>query len=103
MTIDPSPYLSLDHEWWDAKHPGWALLDNALNHLTTLSGFRKLNVQIHFMKLGEETSEGEVRPTHWGDEWEAEVGTLDRDRFPISLRNPGVCFVCTFEVLENAY
>ena len=99
MTIDPSPLLGLDHGWWDAKDPGWALLDKALNHLTTLSGFRKLNVEIHFMKVGGRTSGGE-RSTHWGDQWEAEVRTLGRDRFPISFRNPGVCFVCSFEVLE---
>jgi len=103
MTIDPSPDLGLDHEWWDAKDPGWALLDNALNHLTTLSGFRKLNVQVHFMKLYGGTSEAKVPPTRWGDQWEAEVGTLDRDRFPISFRNPGVYFACTFEVLEDGY
>ena len=52
MTIDPSPQLSLDHTWWEAKHPGWARLDKALNHLTTLSSFRRLSVQIHFMKVG---------------------------------------------------
>ena len=99
MTIDPSPQLSLDHTWYEANHPGWARLDKALNHLTTLSGFRKLSVEIHFMKVGRES--GGQQPIHWGNEWEAEIGTLDRDRFPISFRNPEVSFVCSFELLER--
>ena len=106
MTIDPSPLLGLDHEWWDAKAPGWAQLDKVLNHLSTLSGFRKLNVQMHFMKVAGKTSaraSASKRPTHWGDQWEAEVGMLHRDRFPISFKNPGVHFACTFEVLEREY
>lgn len=104
MSIDPSSQLGLDHTWWEAEHPGWSRLDKALNHLTTLSGFRRLNVEIHFMKVGRKSiASGGQQSMHWGDEWEAEVHSLDRDRFPLSFRNPGVSFVCSFEVLERDY
>jgi hypothetical protein len=104
MSIYPSFQLGLDdRQWWEAKNPGWSQLDKALNHLTTLSGFRNLSVQIHFMKVGGTISSGGQQPMHWGDEWEAEVRTLDCDRFPLSFRNPGVAFVCSFEVLERDY
>ncbi|KIM35827.1 hypothetical protein M413DRAFT_32183 [Hebeloma cylindrosporum] len=79
MTIDPSPEFCIDASWWDAKHPGWARFDKALDHVTTLSRFTKLNVRIHFMKMGGNSlpSDGQ-EPTYWGVKWEAE-----KIQFPI--------------------
>jgi hypothetical protein len=98
-TIDPSCSL-FSHEWWEADHSGWARFDQMLDHLTSLFGFRKLTVRIHFVKFGEKHSRGNDN-LHWGPEWEAEVNTLDRDRLPVAHRNPAVCFVCSFEVKDS--
>ena len=96
-TIDPR--LSLfSTEWWEADHPGWARFDKELDHLTSLSGFRRLSVWIHFVRLGKKGA-GQHN-LHWGQEWQTEVNTLDRDRLPLAYRNPGVCFVCSFDVKE---
>jgi len=97
-TIDPN--LSLfGHEWWEVDHPGWAQFDKELDHLTSLSGFTRLSVRVHFVRLASKRSGGQHN-LQWGQEWEAEVSTLHRDRLPLAHRNPGVCFVCSFDVMQ---
>jgi hypothetical protein len=97
-TIDPD--LSLfGHAWWEVDHPGWARFDQELEKLTSLAGFKRLRVRIHFVRLGKNRTGG-LDNSRWGKDWEVEVNTLDCDRLPLAHRNPGVCFVCSFDVEE---
>ena len=95
-TIDPD--LSLfGQEWWEADHRGWARFDKELDRLTTLSGFRRLSVRFHFVRLARKRNFGQHN-LYWGQGWEAEINTLHHDRLPLAHRNPEVCFVCSVDV-----